>query len=275
MAAQFPVLSRRVTIDASNRAIRMIENGVPQTVLVALGTYAIRDDGVPGEDLLRAIEDALDSATGGTNTYSLFLELDTDPANPVATITVDRQTGANAYMLLWGDAPTTFDGRLLGFVFNTANDTSPKVSTRAPEAIWVANSVVKSIEPVPAYVRKSGRTKGRAFHAVSRTDEVRDRLWRQDWIDGRRMNVEEQATGFEANALSTFIDSLADGGTFEFHLAEPSTGSLVGSLSSATLLGEYHFSDDFYPEERTGFATRHSEGLSLYSFEGYLFPLIS
>jgi hypothetical protein len=274
MNAAYASLLGVVVIDASNKAIRMTENGVTQIVFLTEGVYFLRGDGT-ADDLCAAIKAALDSHTGGTNVYAVAVVFSTSPTGVSATVTISIASGGpNAFAILWSHANTSFDEALIGFTnVDTANSTAAKSGTLSPSCIWVSNTIYRRFEPDGTYVREVTRARSGKTRAIARTSERRDRLWIQEVVAAARMK-EEANTADPTAAFNRFVARHADGKRFEWHDGALAAGTTLAALSAATRAGTFVFSKDFYPAEGQHFAVR-SDGVPTYSFQGALLPYVA
>jgi len=213
----FPVLLRAVVINSTNNAIRMTENGVTQTVSIAAGTYFLRED-YGSDDLCLALTTALNTHTGGTNTYLVSVVLSVDPAAPSGTVSISLASGSHTFALLFSNVLTTFDEALIGFSdSDTATNTAAKTSTLSPSALWVGPETPASFElgdeaDVAVSRAKSGKIRG-----VKRSADHVTRTMVLEGVDGRRVWEEQRSSDPDAT-FQRFRKDVNDGTRFEVHL---------------------------------------------------------
>ena len=281
MTARYPILLRRITIDSTNKAISMTENAVTQTVNLVEGTYWLdpnvseaTDAADPdvGGSLLAALVTALNTHTGGTNTYQATIAWSADPAALQATVTISRATGANAFALRFADAATTFDSPMIGFPkVNTANDTAAKVSTNDATAAWASDQPHRSVEPEVEHEYSVTRSVSGMRRALHLGGPYKSRTLELQFISEERMHKADGNGGIGRTtdaSLVAFVDRCTANGRFLIYLV-PVTGTVLETPSANDSLDV----DGTAPcpwvfDEGTvqGFkATRHSPGVPLYS----------
>ncbi|MEW6116928.1 MAG: flagellar filament capping protein FliD [Nitrospirota bacterium] len=94
--------SDKFVINASNKAIVFNDGGLDKTATIEEGTWT-------GAELATKIKAALDSASGGTNTFTV--DYNTTATNK---FTITNSTGAATVNIKWSDANTTSE-QILGF----------------------------------------------------------------------------------------------------------------------------------------------------------------
>lgn len=292
MSARYPVFMRRITIDSTNNAIRMTENSVTQTVSIAAGTYYLGADNGECNDaadantgalLEDAIVTALNTHTGGTNTYACAVSLSIDPANTAeqGTVTISRATGSNSFALLFANAATTFDPGLIGFpATDTADNTSAKTSTRDPLAVWVGSQPIVSFDP--DFDREYAVTKPKdgAARSVDLGGYTKTRTIQFRYINGIRTNYDDldqasvAAPGWEGDgSMAQFIQRCAANGRFIVYLLPLVSGYTLDTPNNSNTLsldqntdgspGQWLFDEDTV----RNFAPRRMfPGMDLYEF---------
>lgn len=264
--SKYAVLSRYVTITASNNTIRIKEGSVTEDVTIAVGKWPLRGDGTT-DDLGTKFCAALASNTNATNpnTYSLTVTPSIDITAPSASTTIAAATGTSTFQILWAHANTTFDPAILGFDgTNTDDDALDKVSTLSPSALWVANDCMREIEPEQEYISAVSRAQSGRVRAIKRTGPLVSYRLGHDFIDVSRVWDDENTADPNA-AFSLFLDATAGGSRFELYTPEVSSGTTLQAPSTSNKVGtSWHWEEgsaaSFAPE-------RMEPGMSLYSFD--------
>lgn len=281
MSVRYPILLRRITLDSTNNAISMTENAVTQTVSIAAGTYWLDPnvgeasdaaDADVGGSLLAALVTALNSHTGGTNTYQATIAWSADPTAPQAVITISRATGSNAFALLFAAAATTFDSTMIGFPeVDTTNDTSAKVSTIDPNAAWASDQPHRGIEPEVEHEYAVTRSVSGMRRALHLGGPYKTRVLDLQFISEERMHKANGNGGIgQTNdaSLMAFVNRCAANGRFLIYLV-PISGLVLESPSASDSVDvdgsapcPFVFDEGIVQEFR---ATRHSPGVALYA----------
>lgn len=257
----YPVLEGLVVINSTNKAIRLTENGVTETVNVVEGEYTSL------ATLAAAVATAL-TTHSQSNTYASAVTYSRDHDSAAAAISLS-QSGGNTFAILWSNAATTFDEGLIGFANSgTANSALAKASTLSPSCIWIGNDLVRSIEPIPEWRRTLSRARSGKTRAAARM-QARDRFWAQENIHAKRMH-EEHNTSDPTACLSRFLERHADGKRFVMTEATISSGD---ALTLGDTVGTFVFGDEFYPQG--GELGVRRDGAPLYSFSGRLLPYVA
>jgi hypothetical protein len=255
----------QVTIDASNKTIRCVEDATTADVTLAEGTYFLRGDGA-GDDLCAILATALATNGAGTNnTYTVSLACSVDSAAPTAAVTITRTGGTGSFSILWSHANTTFDPALLGFEEDdTAHDATAKVSTLSPSSLWIAPDLLESYEPEEEYDVSvpSRRTAKAKTNRRGGPFDVRNVV--MNYIDVARVLAEENLSDPDAT-FERFHERQGDGAAMEFHAVALSSGTTLAALSASTEIGAgWHFDVD---TAMTFQPVRLEPGLPLYSIE--------
>lgn len=147
MSVTHPILMGQVVIDSTNKAIRVTENSVTETLNVAEGTYYVDPNASDADDLLAAVATAL-ATHSEANTYTVTAAWSADTSGGGCTISIAIDTGSNSFAILWANAATTFPAAALGFTeVDTADNTSAKAGTLTPTSVWVSPQPHRSFEP--------------------------------------------------------------------------------------------------------------------------------
>lgn len=240
---KYAVLLPAIEIDTTNQGIRMTENATTATASIAVGTYFARGDGA-SDDLLKVIDDAIEAATASVNTYTIAAARSANAAAVSGSVTFTRASGADTFRFAWADALTTFDESLLGFTdANTALDANPKVGTLSPEAWWVSSEIYASFEPTFPTDGAVTRARSGKVRGVRRGGPYEERLWEQEMVDSRRV-LSQDNTSDPTATLQAYLARWGDGTRFEFHGVTASSYPTLGALSSSTLIGTFHLSED-------------------------------
>lgn len=268
MSAVWTPMLAAVTITTATRDLQVIENATTYTATLAAGTYFLRGDG-SSDDLAKALKTALDG-TAGSNTYTVAVSFNVDPASKSATVTVTRATGSDNFALLWADGSTTLDPALFGCSANTATNSSAKASTLTPSCVWLGNKPPSTDTRGTVRASKQVETPSGIVQTVVRGGR-RDRL-RFGFVNvAAERTLAAKNTSDPAAAFDSFLEDFGDGRRWEVHEAETSSGTTLEALSG-TELGEFvpdsSLLEDFSPSR---LATQ-----ALYSFEvplrGYVAP---
>jgi hypothetical protein len=262
----YPLFLRSIDIDSTNNVLMFSENGVTRTATLTVGTYYLRGDG-GSDDLLLEIKTKMEAAGASVNTYNIGVEVDTDKANPSATVYFSIASGTDAFALLFAHASNTFEAGLLGFTSaSTASDTAIKSGTLSPTALWCGAEYVTSYEPVVeheayATVALSGRVKGAVLGSARDLLDVSFELQ-----PGERVHSVYNSSDPTA-CFSRFFTSWASGASVEFYDYSPDTGTLITAISPADRVGVYHLDADsatrFQPQRLSLATTLYSWRLLL------------
>jgi hypothetical protein len=243
----YPVFLGAIVITAANRRIRFKE-AASATVNVDLPinttvtpAYYLRGDGT-ASDLCAVLATALSAAYGTANTYTVTVAQSIDTTAAHTLLTVTRSAGADTFQILV-DGAQTFDMALIGIVATTANDATPKVSTRACAAAWVSNDAYANLEPYSERVASVTRAASGRVSGVSRSDRMQS--WRVGlgFVHLSRTFVVD-ALAFAADTLEGFIERFGAGASLEMHDCVLSSGTTMAARTSSTLVDVVHFSED-------------------------------
>lgn len=217
----------------------------------------------PSDELSLAVKTALEAATASTNTYDVTVSRNISPSSPHTRTTITRITGSDAFGVLWADALTTFDERLLGFSGSDVVSSTPKQSVHACAANWVGNDVPREMEPVSERIVSVPRAASGRVQGVSRS--ARMQSWRMGlaFVDERRMLV-DRALSVPGDTLEGFLERFGANAALEAWEAFIDTGTGLLPLSLAHLWSVMHFAEDTL----SGFSpTRLGPGVPLYSID--------
>lgn len=253
-----PAFLARVTITTGvNDVIIIREGGGDITCTIAAGTYTLTGDG-SADDLLKAVTDAL-TASGGALTYSGTVVHDVAVGDRCCYVSI---SAGGTFSLRWASTSTTFDEALLGFTNANTSSALQQDSTLNPSCVWSSNDHTREIEPFSSRDVAVNRTLDGAVYGLARS--ARMQSWRIGlvFVDEERVFVARALNDDEANTLEGFIEQWGAGGAFDLHEADDVAGVLT--LSSSTLIGAMHFSEeavrDFAPQ-------RLGPGVALYSID--------
>lgn len=258
----YPVLAGAIVLTSANNAIRVKEGATTATTTIAAGTYYLRGDGAAG-DLLPALVTALQSATASANTYTATVSRNIDAASAHTVVTITRASGADNFQILWADALTTFDETLLGFTANTADNSSPKVSTQACAASWVSTDILRDLEPFGERIISVPRKASGGVVGVSRSAHMTSWAMGFAFVAEARM-LKRRALAVDADTLEGFMERFGAGAAFEAHETALSSGTTLAALSSSTLVAVMHWSEDTLSSFRP---RRIGPGVPLYDLD--------
>lgn len=261
------VMLGSVTIDASNKTVRVVEGGVTVDVTLVEGTYYLKGDGVLGSDLVEAFRVALQSHSG-VNTYSASVAFNPSESAPTAVVTFTRTGGANAVDIQFGASQTTFPAAMLGFPTATVSLAGATiVSTKSPASIWVADEVFVSFEPRKqrsVYVNraKSGVVRGGARSATFKVQRLEFAMLDEKRVDSTRIAADPD------RALDQFIDYVGDGKDFRLYFADMSAGvvSSPGTEQGDRWLFAPESLADYEPIRMEPGVALYDVGFTLYGF---------
>lgn len=259
----YPVMLGAIVLTSANNVLRFTEGASTNNATIAAGTYYLRGDGAAG-DLLPALVTALQNAGASANTYTATVAWNVDPANLGARITITRVSGSDSFGVLWADAATTFDEALLGFSVNDTVGAVAKVSTANCAAAWVSNDVAREIEPYSERVVSVPRAVSGRVQGVTRSSRMQS--WRVGlaFVAERRMLIASDFSLTNGETLEGFLERFGAGAALELHEGQISSGTVLGSLSSSTLVDVCHFSEETLSRFEP---TRVGPGVPLYSFD--------
>jgi hypothetical protein len=209
------------------------------------GPYVVTTGAVatgPTNELSLAIRNGLDAFGGGGNTYTVSAaqSINVDASHTLLTIT--RATGTDTFGVVV-DGSTTFDMALIGIVASTANDATPKVSTRSCAAAWASNDAYAILEPFSERVASVTRAASGRVSGVSRSDRMQS--WRVSlgFVHLSRTFVVD-ALLTAADTLEGFIERFGAGASVEMHDVLLSSGTTIAPRTFSTLVDVVHFSED-------------------------------
>jgi len=234
----YPVLAGAIVITTANQGIRFKEGATTATATIAAGTYYLRGDGTSG-DLLPALVTALQ----GANTYTATVSRNIDDASAHTVVTITRATGADNFQILWADALTTFDETLLGFTADTADNSSPKVSTQACAASWVSTDILREREPFGERTVSVPRKANGGVVGVSRSAHMTSWALGFAFVNEKRM-LKRTRLAVDADTLEGFMERFGAGAAFEAHETALSSGTTLAALSTSTRFAVLHWSED-------------------------------
>ena len=264
MTVKYHVLIPSITIVAGvNDQIRLREDSVFYNAIVAPGTYYQNISFFGDGSFELAVSTALTNAVAG-NTYSCVTsDLDIDPDNPSAIVTISQTGFGNDFDIFWDSAFTTFPGECLGFIDSKAGgqDTSPQVSEVSPGCLWVPDQVAEFVEPILRSEHEQTRvTSGKTF-GYDRGGPFEDLEILYRWLAPSRTYKRSAVSGSGTTASLQFCwELMRTGAPLAVREHEIDTGTLL--QSSGTTLGQYVLSSDqireFQPE-------RFSPGAEFYT----------
>jgi len=243
----YPVLLGAVVVTLANRRLRFREAALA-TVNVDLPinttltpAYYLRGDGT-ASDFCAVLSTALSAAYGAGNTYTVTVAANLDTSTSHTLLTITRATGTDTFGVVV-DGSTTFDMALIGIVASTANDATPKVSTRSCAAAWTSNDAYAILEPFSERVASVTRAANGRVSGVSRSDRMQS--WRVSlgFVHLSRTFVID-ALAFAADTLEGFIERFGAGASLEMHDVPISSGTVLAARTSSTLVDVVHFSED-------------------------------
>jgi hypothetical protein len=242
----YPVMLGAIVVTLANRRLRFREAALA-TVNVDLPinttltpAYYLRGDGT-ASDFCAVLATALSAAYGAGNTYTVTVaqNLNTSTSHTLLTIT---RTGTDTFGVVV-DGSTTFDMALIGIVASTANDATPKVSTRSCAAAWASNDAYAILEPFSERVASVTRAASGRVSGVSRSDRMQS--WRVSlgFVHLSRTFVVD-ALLTAADTLEGFIERFGAGASVEMHDVLLSSGTTIAPRTFSTLVDVVHFSED-------------------------------
>ncbi len=254
MAADYYVFLKAHTIVAGTKdEIKIYDVGGAKdnTYTLDAGTYFLRD-------LMGEIDSKI--TWGGFDTAALAF--DVDAANPCATFSLEFNSNAQ----LKADATDNIDLEILGYDSTAApidDDGANDIdSTLTPNLVWVAPEP-PSADDLNASARTvQTRTVGGQVRTSDQGGPYDDRALAFIMLDKERVLTVDNSADTAAT-FQTFWEGIRGGTRFEVHKVAISSGTVLGALSSSTLVGTYVLGADsgssFRPQ-------RHSPGVALYSF---------
>jgi len=243
----YPVFLGAIVITAANRRIRFKEAASAAVnvdlPLSTTGTpaYYLRGDGT-ASDFCAVLATALSAAYGTANTYTVTVDQSINVTAGHTLVTITRSAGADTFQILI-DGNQTFPMVLIGFVASTANDATPKVSTRSCAAAWASNDAYAILEPFSERVASVTRAASGRVSGVSRSDRMQS--WRVSlgFVHLSRTFVVD-ALAFASDTLEGFIERFGAGASLEMHDVSISSGTVLAARTSSTLVDVVHFSED-------------------------------
>jgi hypothetical protein len=217
----------------------------------------------PSDELTLAVKTALEAATASANTYDVTVARSIDPASAHTRVTITRTTNSDAFGVLWGNASTTTDERLLGYLGDDIVAAAAKASVVAAAGNWVGNDIPRELEPVSERIVSVPRAASGRVQGVSRS--ARMLSWRLGlaFVDERRMLV-ERALSYAGDTLEGFLERFGANAAVEVWEVPIDTGTTLVPLSLARLVDVVHFSEDALSSFEP---VRLGPGVPLYSLD--------
>ncbi len=238
MTAKWAVLTGAITVDDTNKDIRVKANGLTETVsFLVNGTYYLSGTGNITEDILPWFEAMI---TTHTNITLVAASLSVNVSGVVGgiTTTISSTAGADSE-ILWDDPLTTFDGALLGYSTSTPASTTHS-SDISPKLLWVSNE--------PPFLDDRGPWESQSEQTITVDGKTRTftrgtaherRMLSFDFVSPHRTNKSAWGALNSNSAFESWWDNHRDGRKLRYYSAELSAGAVLVALSSSNFIGTY------------------------------------
>jgi hypothetical protein len=234
MTAKWAVLTGAVTIDSTNRDIRITANAVTATVTLVNGTYYLIGDG-SADDLLGWLDSAITSHPEITSvTISSSVSIDSGAA--VSSLTITPNISCN---ILFGNALTTFDEGTIGFDGDTGLDASHS-NTDSPSLIWVSNE--------PPFLDDRGPWESQSEQTITVDGKTRTftrgtaherRMLSFDFVAPKRTIKSAWGSSSSNQTFESWWDNHRDGRKLRYYNPALSSGTTLAALSSSNFISTY------------------------------------
>lgn len=244
MAVEYPVFASVIDITSSNNIIRWEEGGVAFDVTVAAGGHFLADDDTTIGSILKAVKDALDTASaasGASRTYDVDYTPKRDPSDVGGTVVITCSAADTLQIL---DGGTTFPVGDLGWAedADSAQASTTLTAPYTPAANWTHHqpAVLPDAEPpIQEGVTETFTAGGQSHVFVNGTIVG---MWKEDithafdaWLRTASAPSSDPARAFE-----TFWRRCCDGRRMRLYHV-PQSGANLAALTSTYLKGTYLF----------------------------------